>query len=99
MVYVRSKPRQGGGLEKPATSAARIAVRRRSTGCFIASLSNADHSRTLTGGSEGTSGQQAPLINGVHLRRIGPGSQVTAAKSGRNPGEVSKRGTRSCMAE
>ena len=39
------------GLEYPATSATRIAARRRSTGCFMASPCGADHSRTATAGT------------------------------------------------
>src|SRR5262249_15626826 len=63
-----------------------MAARRRSTGCFMASLNTGDHSRTLTTGIAGKSDSatQAKTGDGTrpHPRQIGLAPQV---RGGREP--------------
>src|SRR4029077_818764 len=73
----------------PATSAARIAARRRSTGCFMASLSSGDHSRTLTLGAEGKGHVQQPPKGGGHVppaEHRPRAAQIKAPELGANSG-------------
>jgi len=74
--------------EYPATSAARIAARRRSTGCFMASPRRADHSTTATAstGYQGSQprGWRRTCDDGVHPARR-TGRDGPTAPKGRLP--------------